>query len=153
MQSGTCSKSAWSPTLRRSLEFRALQLANPATASGLEKAFGLGLCSGIPLLALGAVQFLEVHGWLGEVRRRKRRLPAWPFDPNGSAVVLGEIHEQDGSESERPTWLVVPERGLYTGILVVGATGRGKTSGALYPLLQQLVSLSRGVPRQKLAGW
>ena len=43
-------------------------------------------------------------------------------------------------ESERPSWLVVPETGLYTGVLVVGAVGTGKTTACMYPFAQQLLS-------------
>ena len=43
-------------------------------------------------------------------------------------------------ESERPSWLVIPETGLYTGVLVVGAVGTGKTTACMYPFAQQLLS-------------
>ena len=32
-----------------------------------------------------------------------------------------------------------PERGLYTGMLIVGAMGTGKTSACMYPYVEQLV--------------
>ena len=39
-----------------------------------------------------------------------------------------------------PAWLVVPETGLYTGVLIVGAVGTGKTTACMYPFAQQLLS-------------
>lgn len=48
--------------------------------------------------------------------------------------VLGEQHHRTSpARAERPTWLAIPERGVYTGILVGGATGSGKMSACVYP--------------------
>ena len=42
-------------------------------------------------------------------------------------AVLGELHRQFTPEpSAAPKWLVIPERGLYTGLLGFGAIGTGK---------------------------
>ncbi len=75
--------------------------------------------------------------------RGRGRLPAWPASPNDAApsLVVGELHHPVvPRESERPSWLVVPETGLYTGVLVVGAVGTGKTTACMYPFAQQLLS-------------
>ena len=57
------------------------------------------------------------------------------------SLVIGELHHPVvPRESERPSWLVVPETGLYTGVLIVGAVGSGKTSACMYPFAQQLLS-------------
>ena len=71
------------------------------------------------------------------------RLPAWPASPEDDApsLVVGELHHPVvPRESERPSWLVVPETGLYTGVLIVGAVGSGKTTACMYPFAQQLLS-------------
>ncbi len=71
------------------------------------------------------------------------KLPAWPASPEDEApsLVIGELHHPTvPCESERPSWLVVPETGLYTGVLIVGAVGSGKTSACMYPFAQQLLS-------------
>ena len=76
-------------------------------------------------------------------RRGRGRLPAWPTSPNDAApsLVVGELHHPTvPCESERPSWLVIPETGLYTGVLVVGAVGSGKTTACMYPFAQQLLS-------------
>ncbi|MDE2870996.1 MAG: TraM recognition domain-containing protein [Gemmatimonadota bacterium] len=75
--------------------------------------------------------------------RRRGKLPAWPASPGDDApsLVIGELHHPTvARESERPSWLVVPEKGLYTGVLVVGAVGTGKTTACMYPFAKQLLS-------------
>ena len=47
----------------------------------------------------------------------KGKLPPWPASPEDEApsLVVGELHHPTiPSESERPSWLLVPETGLYT---------------------------------------
>ena len=68
-------------------------------------------------------------------------LPAWPASPSDRApsLVIGELHHPTAPcESERPSWLVIPETGLYTGILILGAVGSGKTSACMHPFAQQI---------------
>ena len=74
---------------------------------------------------------------------RRGKLPAWPTSANDDApsLVIGELHHPTvPQESERPSWLVIPEKGLYTGVLVVGAVGTGKTTACMYPFAKQLLS-------------
>ncbi|MDE2773476.1 MAG: TraM recognition domain-containing protein [Gemmatimonadota bacterium] len=74
--------------------------------------------------------------------RRRGRLPKWPASPNDDtpSLVIGELHHPTApKESERPSWLVIPEMGLYTGILIVGAVGTGKTTSCMYPFARQLL--------------
>ena len=75
--------------------------------------------------------------------RRRGRLPAWPASPTDEtpSLVIGELHHPTvPTESEEPSWLVIPEKGLYTGTLIVGAVGTGKTSGCMYPFARQLLT-------------
>ena len=86
--------------------------------------------------------------------RRRGRLPAWPNSPTDDApsVVIGELHHPTvPRESERPSWLVVPEKGLYTGVLVVGAVGTGKTTACMYPFARQLLHWRADDPRRRAA--
>ena len=83
--------------------------------------------------------------WLQPLFRLKRRgkLPEWPVSPEDEApsLVIGELHHPVvARESEQPSWLVIPEKGLYTGTLIVGAVGTGKTSGCMYPFARQILS-------------
>ena len=84
--------------------------------------------------------------------RRRGRLPAWPNAPTDDApsAVIGELHHPTvPRESEEPSWLVIPEKGLYTGVLVVGAVGTGKTTACMYPFAQQLLHWQADDPRRR----
>ena len=83
---------------------------------------------------------------------RRGTLPPWPASPEDEtpSLVIGELHHPVvPRESERPSWLVVPETGLYTGVLVVGAVGSGKTSACMYPFAQQLLSWQADRPGRR----
>ena len=64
--------------------------------------------------------------------------------------MIGELHHPTVStESERPSWLVIPEKGLYTGLLVVGAVGTGKTTACIYPFARQLLRWQADDPSRR----
>ena len=71
-----------------------------------------------------------------------RALPPYPAPETRPApsLVLGETHHatQTGRAPD-PTWLTVPQRGLYTGVMILGAVGTGKTSACMYPYVDQLL--------------
>ena len=70
-------------------------------------------------------------------------LPAYP-DParrEDLFLILGEVHHPRRPEPvQSPSWLTIPERGLYTGIIVIGAIGSGKTTGCMIPYAEQILS-------------
>ena len=46
-------------------------------------------------------------------------LPTWPLNPKqeAPAIVIGEVHHPvEAREIFNPSWLTIPERGLYTGV-------------------------------------
>ena len=95
--------------------------------------------------------------WLEPLRpsRRRGKLPPWPVSPKDPepSLVVGELHHPTAPrESERPSWLVIPETGLYTGVLVVGAVGSGKTSACMYPFARQILSWQADRPDRRAAG-
>jgi hypothetical protein len=139
-------------SLRSAPSFARLQALAPVTALWIERWMHWSLWVGFPVVGIGLVNFLEIHGFLSPARPRPQKLAPYPFSPRRLELVIGEIHAQDGSRSDNPGWLTLPERGLYTGILVVGAPGRGKTAGCLYPFLQQLLAVHCGRPERRLAG-
>ena len=77
-------------------------------------------------------------------RRAGKPQPLPPYPPvatrAGLSLVLGEIHHPRlPIPAEKPTWLVIPERGLFTGTIIIGAVGSGKTSCCMYPYTDQLL--------------
>ena len=108
----------------------------------------------VALLLAGSVCLSVSRVWLEPRTRRGARgkLPAWPTSAGDEApaLVVGELHHPTvPRESERPSWLVVPEKGLYTGVLIVGAVGTGKTTACMYPFAQQLLSWRADEPGRR----
>ena len=76
-----------------------------------------------------------------------------PATRNDLFVVLGEQHHQTtAGPAPQPRWLVIPERGLYTGMAIVGAVGTGKTSACMYPYVDQLLGYRPDDPERKIGG-
>jgi len=103
------------------------------------------LAPGVAVLLGGSISLSVSRVWLQPRKGRgaQGQLPAWPNSPTDDApsVVIGELHHPTvATESVRPSWLVIPEKGLYTGMLVVGAVGTGKTTACMYPFARQLLS-------------
>ncbi|HKC40882.1 MAG TPA: type IV secretion system DNA-binding domain-containing protein [Gemmatimonadales bacterium] len=88
-------------------------------------------------------------------RRGRRPLPPYP-DPTSRpepSLVLGEAHlTRTSGPAPTPTWLTIPQRGLYTGVMILGAVGTGKTSACMYPYVDQLLRWRAGDPDRKLGG-
>jgi hypothetical protein len=124
----------------------------PATAHYVSVLLVLPLPFVVAILAGALLNFAEVHGVAGPQRGPRRPLPPYPFDSNTTQLVIGEKHHQDGSRSEQPGWLVLPEKGMYTGVLITGATGSAKTSAAQYPFTAQLIHLHSDDPARKMGG-
>jgi len=81
-------------------------------------------------------------------------LPPYP-EPAGRQnleLILGELHHAKRPDpAPAPSWLRVPERGLYTGIAIFGAIGSGKTSGCMYPYAEQILAY-RSADRERRVG-
>jgi hypothetical protein len=74
--------------------------------------------------------------------RRSRPLPMYPAPERRPTpfLILGEAHAvREPGPAPEPKWLVIPQRGLYTGVMVLGAVGTGKTSACMYPYVDQLL--------------
>ena len=81
-------------------------------------------------------------------------LPAWPISPRqkAPAIVVGEVHHPvEAREIFNPSWLTIPERGLYTGVAIFGAVGSGKTSACMHPFARQLLSWQAEDPQKRAA--
>ena len=62
------------------------------------------------------------------------------------------FRNDNGTRAPAPTWLTIPQRGLYTGVMIVGAVGTGKTSACMYPYAEQLLRWRAGDPDRKIGG-
>ena len=108
----------------------------------------------VAVVLAGSVALSVWRVWFQPLVRivRRGRLPKWPTSPGDDApsLVVGELHHPTvPRESERPSWLVIPEKGLYTGVLVVGAVGTGKTTACMYPFARQLLHWRADDPRRR----
>ncbi len=66
--------------------------------------------------------------------------PNFPYDQDKLQLVIGLKHkEENGDLVEHPTWLSVPEKGLYQDFLICGGKGTGKTQSCMYPFTKQMI--------------
>jgi hypothetical protein len=82
-------------------------------------------------------------------------LPPYPHPETRQELflILGEQHHRTHRvPSPHPRWLIVPARGLFTGIAVIGAVGSGKTSGCLYPYADQLFGFQAHNSNRRIGG-
>jgi type IV secretory system conjugative DNA transfer VirD4/TraG family protein len=92
-----------------------------------------------------------------KARRRvsPSRLPVYP-DPSkrdNLFLVVGEVHNpRKPTPAENPRWLTIPERGLYTGIAILGAVGTGKTTCCMYPFAEQLIAYKAQDETKRIGG-
>ena len=102
------------------------------------------------LLATSRIWFARMGVSVG----LRSRLPTWPLSPtaDGPAIVVGEVHHPvRANVSAAPAWLTIPERGLHTGVAIVGAVGSGKTSACTHPFARQLLSWHATNPERRAA--
>ena len=109
-----------------------------------------------PYLVLSMLfSFAYIHFYAEDRVPIAGSLPPYP-DPLSRRelfLVLGEIHEPvEPSPSASPRWLVIPERGLYTGIASLGSIGSGKTRGLIVPAMRQLFGYKAFDSQRKLSG-
>ena len=106
---------------------------------------------------LGGYVSLSIWRVWGESDRRGRNwglLPPWPQHPDDEApsLVVGEVHHPvEPRQVGLPSWLTIPEKGLYTGVAIFGAVGTGKTSACMYPFAEQLLGWQAGDPERRAA--
>jgi hypothetical protein len=83
------------------------------------------------------------------------RLPLYP-DPrrrDDLFLVIGEVHNpRKPVPAKAPQWLTIPERGLFTGIAILGAIGSGKSSGAMYPFAEQILAYKAADKERRIGG-
>jgi hypothetical protein len=83
------------------------------------------------------------------------RLPTYP-DPSKRDdlfLVIGEVHNpRKPMPAKAPYWLTIPERGLFTGIAILGAIGSGKSSCAMYPFAEQILAYKASDKAKRIGG-
>src|SRR6516164_3681954 len=98
---------------------------------------------------------IYIFTFKGPDKQRPGRLPLYP-DPSSREdlyLVVGEVHNaRTPGPSEAPRWLVVPEKGLFTGIAIFGAIGSGKTSCCILPFAEQLLAYRATEADKKIGG-
>ena len=88
-------------------------------------------------------------------RPKPSQLPPYPAPllRRDLFLVVGEVHNRRKPiPSENPSWLVIPERGLYTGIAIFGAVGTGKTSCCMYPFAEQVLAYKADNKDERIGG-
>src|SRR5437899_5892143 len=83
------------------------------------------------------------------------RLPKYP-DPSKRDdlfLVVGEVHNpRKPVPAKAPSWLTIPERGLFTGIAILGAIGSGKTSCCMLPFAEQILAYKAADKEKRIGG-
>jgi hypothetical protein len=134
---------------------RLLALERPAIFQGLVWSYSLFLYT-TPFLVFSILFSLAyIHFYEPRPDQVAGILPPYP-DPLAREdlfLVAGELHRQlKPLPSPDPSWLCISERGLYTGICVVGAIGSGKTQAVVLPAMRQLFAYRASDPEQRLSG-
>ena len=109
------------------------------------------LLAGLVSLSVWRVWF-EPQSGSGKTRGD---LPEWPISPEDEApsVVVGEVHHPvEARQITGPSWLVIPERGLYTGDRIIGAVESGKSSACMHPFAMQILSWQAERPQRRASG-
>ena len=134
---------------------RLIELKQPPIFHAIAWSYDLFLYS-TPFIACSMLfSLLYVHLYKSELDSAAGSLPPYP-DPRTRrdlSLALGEVHRQlVPRPSPAPQWLTIPERGLYTGTCIVGATGSGKTVGMILPAMRQLFAYKANDSERKLSG-
>jgi hypothetical protein len=137
------------------LFLRVIAIRTPHVLLSFRWLYNVALFTTPYIAYLGALSAL----YIGTLRIRHRtvagRLPAYPepHKRDDLYIVLGELHNpRRPGPSENPSWLVVPERGLFTGIAILGAIGSGKTSCCMYPYTEQVLAYKADDLTQRIGG-
>ena len=112
---------------------------------------------GVAVVGLWSVLVAVGRVWLAGTWRGRSggKLPAWPADPGDPSLslVVGEVHHPvEPAEAANPSWLRIPELGLFTGVFIAGAVGSGKTSACMRPFAEQLFGWQANDRTRRAAG-
>jgi len=109
-----------------------------------------------PYIAFSVVfSGLYIFALKTSAKTRAGKLPPYPDQRHRHelSLVLGEVHHpRKQIPSENPRWLTIPERGLFTGIAIVGAVGSGKTASCMYPFAEQILAFHADDAERRIGG-
>jgi len=107
------------------------------------------------IVCSAALSWLYIFALKGHQKVSPGRLPLYPDLRKRDALflVVGEVHNPRKPLPARdPYWLTIPERGLFTGIAILGAIGSGKSSGCMYPFAEQILAYKAGDKEKRVGG-
>lgn len=134
---------------------RLTEIQRPQIMQGLLMGYRFFLYSTPFIFFSMGFSLLYVHLYKSELELNPGALPPYP-DPQKRkdlSLILGEVHSRlTPRASALPSWLSIPERGLYTGIASFGSIGSGKTYGLILPAMRQLFAYKADDPERKLSG-
>ena len=109
-----------------------------------------------PLIAFSVLlSGMYIFALKARARIHAGKLPPYPEpgERRELSLVLGEVHHpRKQIPSENPYWLTIPERGLFTGIAIIGAVGSGKTASCMYPFAEQILAYRAEDPERRIGG-
>jgi len=149
MLQGLCPLNVANPLLQL------IALERPSIFHALIWSYNLFLYTTPFIAASVFLSLAYVHFYAPDTDETAGSLPPYPVPHRRRdlCLIVGELHHQLRSEpSPTPRWLSIPERGLYTGIAVIGAIGSGKTQAVILPAMRQLFAYCADNPARKLSG-
>src|SRR5260370_23198561 len=135
---------------------RLIALRDPWTYAGLKASYHIMLFT-TPYIGYSFL-LSALYIFTLRPRRTAKPKPLPPYPPiqtrNELYVVIGEIHNpRQPIPAENPYWLTIPARGLFTGTIIIGATGSGNTACSMYPFTQQRVGYKAEITYESLSGF
>jgi hypothetical protein len=135
--------------------FQYLAVERPDLYRALVWSFNIFLFTTPYLMLSVCFSLVYIHFYEEEIERAAGFLPPYPEPERRDDLflILGERHQQlDPIPAVHPHWLSIPERGLYTGTIALGAIGSGKTRGLILPAMHQLFGYRPSDAEEKLSG-
>ncbi|MGC2465568.1 MAG: TraM recognition domain-containing protein [Candidatus Acidiferrum sp.] len=134
---------------------RLIALRDPWAYAGLKASYQVMLFTTPYIGSSLLLSALYIFALRTPRRVKQQPLPPYPAIQSRSElyVVIGEIHHpREFTPAENPYWLTIPARGLFTGTIIIGATGAGKTACSMYPFTDQLLGFKAEIPDERLSG-
>jgi hypothetical protein len=143
------------PPARDNVFLQLIELRKPALFRALLTGYAALWFSTAFFAASFVLSLVTIVAYRRGPRQHARALPRYPKPETRATptLVLGETHfHTTPGRAPQPVWLTIPQRGLYTGVMIIGAVGSGKTSACMYPYVEQLLRWRGQDPDHKVGG-